>query len=183
MKILTSIEKAPNVRKALEKAVKRLNDILRETPGRIARMDVSVDVGVTGATSRIIVAIDEKYFAYKYLVWANEPGRDENTAIRNAQSKINAQIKEGKGDIAGFYSKLISPPLLARTYSTIIVGINEDIKEKRNLSREERRELLSSAVHLLGGDPKVINIAHLSKILGISRDTLYEDLRRLGFKR
>ncbi|MEM2192539.1 MAG: hypothetical protein QXG38_02870 [Candidatus Hadarchaeales archaeon] len=183
MRIISSVGKATNVRKALEKVTEEINGILRRIPGRIAKMDASVDVGVTGATCRITVTVDEKEFANKYIVWANEPGKDENAALVNAQSKINQLIKDVKGEVAGFYVKSISPPLLPRTYTTIILGINENLKEKRDFSAEERRELLSTAIHMLGGDPSAVNITQVAKAFEVSRDTIYEDLKKLGFKR
>ncbi|MFN4133983.1 MAG: hypothetical protein ACK4GQ_06440, partial [Candidatus Hadarchaeales archaeon] len=91
-------------------------------------------------------------------------------------------VRGAMGEIAGFYTRLISPPLLPRTYSTIILAINESVKEKR-FSAEERLELLSTVIHALGGDPSVINITQVAKAFGVSRDTIYEDLKKIGFKR
>ena len=89
-----------------------------------------------------------------------------------------------KGEIAGLYVKLITPPLPKRTYATIIVAVNENLSKKIEKSNlYERRERLASVLSLLANDPKSINIARVAKVLGVSRDTIYKDLLDLGIKR
>lgn len=161
-----------------------LNSRLAETPGRIAHMKAKLASGLAGATVRIVVAVDENNLCPKCIIWANEAGGDEAAALRRAGEKINAQLKRLKGEAAGFYIEFIRPPLPRRVYATMIVAVNEEIPEGvGKLTADERRERLAAAIKLLASDPKAINLSKVAELFGVSRDVLYEDLRKLGFER
>jgi hypothetical protein len=171
------------VRKALELAVGELNQMLAKTQGRITKLDVSVDFGIK-STVRLVVVVDESDIKLKRVLWANEAGGNEETALNRAREKINAQLSKLHGEVAGFYMKFISPALLKRTYATLLVAVNEEIPEKvGKLDSVERRERLAAALKLFGNDPKAINLAQMAKIFGVSRDTIYKDLHELGIER
>lgn len=171
------------MRKALELAVGELNQMLAKTQGRITKLDVSVDFGIK-STVRLVVVVDESDIKLKRVLWANEAGGNEETALNRAREKINAQLSKLHGEVAGFYMKFISPALLKRTYATLLVAVNEEIPEKvGKLDSVERRERLAAALKLFGNDPKAINLAQMAKIFGVSRDTIYKDLHELGIER
>jgi predicted DNA-binding transcriptional regulator YafY len=147
-------------------------------------MEASVDSGWAGATVRIALVVDESDVRPKCVLWANEVGGSEGSALRRAQEKINAQLAKLRGEIAGFYLKFITPPLPKRAYATLIVAVNEEVPKKvGKLSLGERRERLAAVLRLFGNDSKVINLARVAKILGVSRDTIYKDLQELGIER
>ncbi|MDI6883569.1 MAG: HTH domain-containing protein [Hadesarchaea archaeon] len=172
------------MRKALERAAAELNERLVKTHGRITKLDANIDSGISGATVRIVTVVDDSDLRPKYVLWANEVGGGEATALRRAQDKINARLSKLRGEVAGFYLKFIAPPLPKRTYATLIVAVNEEVPEKvRKLSLGERRERLAAVLRLLGNDPKVINLAQMAKVFGVSRDTIYKDLEELGIRR
>lgn len=184
VKILSSIRRATSVRKALERAANDLNEKLAGTPGSITNMEANVDSGIAGAVMRIVVVVDESNIRSKCILWANEVGGDEGAAFRRAQEKINAQLVKLRGQVVGFYSKFITPPLPKRTYATLIVAVNEEIPEKvGKLGSGERRERLVEVLRLLGDDPRAINLAQVAKTFGVSRDTIYKDLQELGIGR
>ncbi len=184
MRVLSTTEHAGSVKRALGEAVTELNRRLAETPGRIARMSASVDSGVTGATVRIVVAVDESEAHPKCVIWANEAAGNDGTALRRAEEKLNAQLSKLKGQAAGFYVKFIRPPLPKRVYATVIVAVNEEVQEAvKKPPAGERRERLAAAIKLLGGDPRAINLSRMARVFGVSRDVVYRDLEKVGAKR
>lgn len=184
MRILSSIGGGTSVRQALRKAAAELNGKLAETPGRIAHMKAKLASGLAGATVRVVVVVDEGGLCPKCIIWANEAGGDEGAALRRAGEKINAQLNRLKGEAAGFYIEFIRPPLPRRVYATMIVAVNEEIPERiGKLTADERRERLAAAIKLLASDPKAVNISRIAELFSVSRDVLYEDLKKLGFER
>jgi hypothetical protein len=173
-----------SVKPALEKVAAELNEKLAKVQGFITKMDADVSAGVAGASVRITVVLDESDIRSKYILWANEVGGNEGIALRRAEEKINTRLSKLRGQVAGFHLQSIAPPLVRRTYVTLIVAVNEQIQAKvGRLTADERRERLAAAVQMLGGDPKTVNLSHLAKIFGVSRDVIYEDLKKLGAKR
>lgn len=171
------------MRKALELATGELNEMLAKIQGRITKLDVSVDFGIK-STVRIVVVVDESDIRLKRVLWANEAGGSEETALSRAQEKINAQLSKIHGEVAGFYMKFISPPVPKRTYATLLVAVNEEVPEKiGKLDSAERRERLAAALKLFGNDSRAINLAQIAKIFGVSRDTIYKDLHEIGIER
>lgn len=182
--ILTSVEKAASVKQALKKVVSSLNGELAETPGQISRMDADVGVGMTGASARVIVVVDESEIVPKRLLWVNEPGGSEESALNRAEEELSKQLRDLTGKVAGFYLEFISPPVPRRTYATIIMAINERVpSEVKGAPTSERRSRLASALRSLGNDSKVINVSRLAEAFGVSRDTIYNDLREIGAER
>jgi hypothetical protein len=117
-------------------------------------------------------------------MWANEAGGNEAIALRRAEEKINAKLAKLEGEIVEVYSRMIAPPLLKRTYATLIVAVNGRAPLKiAQLPAEERRERLSAIIQMLGGDTRAINLSRLAKTFSVSRDVLYSDLRKLGLER
>lgn len=172
------------MRKSLELAADELNEMLAKTQGRITKLDANIDSGISGATTRIVVVVDEGDIRPKRVLWANEVGGSEATALNRAQEKINAQLTKIRGEVAGFYMKFITPPLPKRTYATLLVAVNEEVSEKiGRLDSAERREHLAAVLRLLGNDSRAINLAQIAKIFGVSRDTIYKDLHELGIER
>lgn len=172
------------MRKALERTATEINGMLAKTQGRITKLDANVDSGISGATVRVVAIVDESDLRPKYILWANEAGGNDRTALRRAQEKINVQLAKLRGEIAEFYLKFINPPLPKRIYATLIVAVNEEVPEKvGKLGSGERRERLAAMLRLLGNDSKAINLAQVAKIFGISRDTVYKDLQDLGIER
>ena len=147
-------------------------------------MDANVSAGVAGASAWITVALDENAIRPKCIIWANEVGGNEGSALRRAEEKVNTQLSKLRGEIAGFHLQSIAPPLVRRTYVTLIVAVNQQIPEKvGKLTADERRERLAAAIHMLGNDPNAVNLSHVAKIFDVSRDVIYEDLKKLGTKR
>jgi len=71
-----------------------------------------------------------------------------------------------------------------RTYVTLIVAVNQRIPEEvGKLTADERRGRLAAAIHMLGNDPNAVNLSHVAKIFDVSRDVIYEDLKKLGTRR
>ena len=172
------------MRKALKQVSAELNEKLAKAQGCITRMEARVDSGLAGATARIALTIDESDVRPKCILWVNEVGSSERVALIRAQERMNAQLAKLRGDVAGFYLKFITPPLPKRAYATIIVAVNEEVPKKvGKLSMGERRERLAAVLRLLGNDSKAINLAQVAKTLGVSRDTIYNDLRELGIDR
>ncbi|MFH1821937.1 MAG: HTH domain-containing protein [Methanobacteriota archaeon] len=184
MKVVSCTRRGTSVRKSLNRVANEINEILSKTLGRITKLDATIESGISGANVRVIVAVDESDLRPKRIVWANEAGSSEEAALNLAQGKINEQMEKIRGEIAGLYVKLIAPPLLKRTYATIIVAVNENLPKKiEQLDMYKRRERLASVLNLLANDSKSINIAQVAKILGVSRDTIYKDLQYLDIKR
>ena len=184
LRVLSSTHRAVSVRPALEKVAAELNEKLAKIPGYITKMDANVSAGVAGASVRVTVALDESDVRPKCIIWANEVGRNEGSAIRRAEEKVNVQLSKLRGQIAGFHLQSIAPPLVRRTYVTLIVAVNQQIPEKvGKLTADERRERLAAAIHMLGNDPNAVNLSHIAKIFDVSRDVIYEDLKKLGAKR
>jgi hypothetical protein len=184
LQILSSTHRAVSVKPALEKVVAELNEKLAKIPGYITKMDADVSAGVAGASVRVVVVVDESDIRPKYIIWANEVGGDEGSALRRAEEKVNAQLNKLRGEVAGFHLQSIAPPLVRRTYVTLIVAVNEKIPAKvGRLTADERRERLAAAIQMLGNDPNAVNLSHIAKIFDVSRDVIYEDLKKLGIKR
>ncbi len=184
MQVLSCVQRAKSVRKALEQAAAELNGMLEKTQGCMTKMDASVDSGIAGATVKIIIVLEENKVRPKSILWANEAGRNEKKALARAQEKVNAQLARLHGEIVDFYWKFITPPIPKRTYATLIVAINEEVPEEiRKLNSDERRERLAAVLRLFGNDPKAINLVQVAKTFGVSRDTLYKDLQELGIER
>lgn len=184
LQILSCVQRANSVRKALEQAVAKLNGRLAKTQGYITKMDASVDSGIAGAAVRIITVVDESNVRPKSVLWANEAGSNDRKALSRAQEKINEQLAGLHGEIVGFFWKFITPPIPKRTYATLIVAINEEVPEKVGKPRSgERQERLVAVLRLLGNDSKAINLARVARTFGVSRDTIYKDLQELGIER
>ncbi len=184
MQIISSIRRGANVRSALEKSSTEINEALSKTQGRIARLEVSIDSGISGAIAKILAAVDEEDIKSKFIIWVNEAGGSEAVALRRAREKINARMAKIRGEIAGFYIKSITPPLPKRTYTTIVVAVNEEMPEKIGKpSSNDRRERLAAMLKLCGNNPNVINLAEVARLFGVSRDTIYKDLENLNIKR
>lgn len=184
MQILSGTHRAVSVKPALEKVAAELNEKLAKVPGVITKMDADVSAGMAGASVRITVALDESDIRPKRILWANEVGGNEGVALQRAEEKVNAQLSKLRGEVAGFHLQSIAPPLVRRTYVTLIVAVNEQIpRNVGKLTADERRERLAAAVQMLGGDPKAVNLSHIAKIFGVSRDVIYEDLKKLGAER
>ena len=182
--MISSAHRAVSVRPALEKVAAELNEKLAKIPGCITKMDANVSAGVAGASVRVTVALDESDIHPKYIIWANEVGVNEGSALRRAEEKVNAQLSELRGQIAGFHLQSIAPPLVRRTYVTLIVAVNQRMPEEvGKLTADERRERLAAAIHMLGNDPNAVNLSHVAKIFDVSRDVIYEDLKKLGTRR
>ena len=184
MRVLTSVRRASSVKGALLGTIDPLNQQLSEIPGHIAKMEAEVGVGMAGATARITLIIDETEMMSKILLWANEAGVDENSALINAESKLNKQLHKIHGQIAGFYLKYISPPVPRRTYATIIVAVNE--KKQKSIGKmtaAARRERLTAMLNMMGNNSRAMNLSGVAKLFGVSRDVIYEDLRKIGAKR
>ncbi len=183
LQVLSCFRRAANVRRALELVAAELNKNLTKTQGRITKMEARVTSGIAGATAHISLAVDESDVRPKYIIWANELGGNEMVALARAQRKLNKQLEKIRGEVAGFYLKIITP-LPRRTYVTLIISVNEEIPEKiEGLSMEERRARLLAVLRLVGNDPKAINLVQVAKAFGVSRDTLYKDLEKLGVNR
>lgn len=184
LRVLSSTHRAVSVRPALEKVAAELNEKLAKIPGCITNMDANVSAGVAGASVRVTVTLDESDVRPKCIIWANEMGANEGSALRRAEEKVNVQLSKLRGQIAGFHLQSIAPPLVRRTYVTLIVAVNQQIPEKvGKLTADERRERLAAAIHMLGNDPNAVNLSHVAKIFDVSRDVIYEDLKKLGTKR
>ena len=184
MRVLTSVRRSSSVKGALLGTIDPLNRQLSEIPGCITKMEAEVGVGMAGATARITLIIDETEMTSKILLWANEAGVDENSALINAESKLNKQLHKIHGRIAGFYLKYISPPVPRRTYATIIVAVNE--KRQKTIGKmtaAARRERLAAMLKMMGNDSRAMNLSGVAKLFGVSRDVIYEDLRKIGAKR
>jgi len=184
LRVLSSTHRAVSVRPALEKVAAELNEKLAKISGCITKMDANVSAGVAGASVRVTVALDESDVRPKCIIWANEVGVNEGSALRRAEEKVNAQLSELRGQIAGFHLQSIAPPLVRRTYVTLIVAVNQRILEEvGKLTADERRGRLAAAIHMLGNDPNAVNLSHVAKIFDVSRDVIYEDLKKLGTRR
>jgi len=184
LRVLSSAHRAVSVRPALEKVAAELNEKLAKISGCITKMDANVSAGVAGASVRVTVALDESDVRPKCIIWANEVGGSEGSALRRAEEKVNAQLSNLRGQIAGFHLQSIAPPLVRRTYVTLIVAVNQRIPEEvGKLTADERRGRLAAAIHMLGNDPNAVNLSHVAKIFDVSRDVIYEDLKKLGTKR
>ncbi|MEW6592282.1 MAG: HTH domain-containing protein [Candidatus Hadarchaeota archaeon] len=181
---MSSIRHGLSVQNALAWAANDINGVLANTPGRIARMDANIDFGISGATVRLTVAVDESDVGRKYIIWANEPGGNVQRALRRAQDKINVRLAKLHGEIVGFYQRFITPPLPKRIYATLILAVNERMPKKMDkVGLDERRERLAAVLQFLGNDPRTINLVQVAKTFGVSRDTIYKDLEDLGIKR
>lgn len=184
VQILSCIRHGRNVKRALEKTTVEINESLSKIQGKITMLDANILSGISGATARVVVTVDESDYRTKYLLWANEAGGSEETALRRAREKLNSRLSKIRGDIVGFYMKFITPPIPKRTYASLIVAVNEEISDKvGKLSSEERRERLAALLRLLGNNPKTINLAQVARTFGVSRDTIYKDLQELGADR
>lgn len=173
-----------SVRPALEKVAAELNEKLAKVPGFITEMDADVSAGVAGASVRVTVVLDESDIRPKYILWANEVGGNEGIALRRAEEKVNARLNKLRGQVAGFHLQSIAPPLVRRTYITLIVAVNEQIQARvGKLTADERRERLAAVINMLGNDPNAVNLSHVAKMFDVSRDVIYEDLKKLGIKR
>jgi len=186
LRVLSSAHRAVSVRPALEKVAAELNEKLAKIPGCITKMDANISAGVAGASVRVTVALDESDIRPKCIIWANEVGGNETNALRRAEEKVNTQLSKLRGQIAGFHLQSIGPPLVRRIYVgvTLIVAVNQQIpKEVGKLTADERRGRLAAAIHMLGNDPNAVNLSHVAKIFDVSRDVIYEDLKKLGTRR
>jgi hypothetical protein len=172
-----------SVKPALEKVTAELNEKLAKIPGYITKMEADIGAGVAGASVRVVVVVDESEICPKYIIWANEVGGDEGSALQRAEEKLNAQLNKIRGEVAGFHLQSIAPPLVRRTYVTLIVAVNEQMPAKvGKLTADERRERLAAVIRMLGNDPNAVNLSHIAKIFDVSRDVIYEDLKTLGVK-
>lgn len=184
MKVITTSEEASSVKDALKKAAETTNERLANLPGQISRIKAEIDAGMSGGTAKVTVAVDEERVARKHLLWANEAGNNKSSALERAEKRINEKMEGVQGEIAGFYQKLISPPIPSRVYASLIVAVNKQPEEKvDDLTSAERRERLASALHILGNDPRSVNVTRLAELFDVSRDTIYRDLRAIGADR
>ena len=119
LRVLSSVQRAENVRRALQKSARELNEKLTRVPGCITNMEADVKMGVAGAIVRIIVMVDESDIKPKRILWANELSGSAESALHRAEGKINAQLNKIRGRVAGFYVKLIRSALLKRVYATL----------------------------------------------------------------
>lgn len=184
MRVLSSEKTGGTVQEALKKVSFHVNEELSKTPGSIAEFKPSINVGVSGASARLIVIVDEKKIRSKNILWVNEGGSSREEALSRAKEKINSEIKNISGEVADSHIEFVSPPLPKRVYVTIILGVNEKVPEKiGKLNTEERRARIFEILSLLGNEAKALNISEISKIFKVSRDTIYKDLEKLGFNR
>lgn len=184
MRIISSTKKASSVKKTLKSISDELNRKMKKIPGSIAKLKTDINVGASGAKTRIIVAIDEEEICNKRIIWSNKGGSNEEEALRYAEEEINPKIERISGKIADFHTEFVSPPIPKRTYVTIIAGINEKTpKETTGLNTEERRARIKEILNLLGNKPEAINISKTAETFQVSRDIIYRDLEKLGIKR
>jgi len=183
MFVITKSKSEKDVGTALEKLVAEMNSELRRIDGHITDMECEVSVGPLEASVSASLFIDGDEPREKYLLGVNEKGYSRESSMKKAEKRLNSELMDKQGRIAGSYVKTIVT-LPGRVYTTLIVAVNGD--EEDGLApwdAEVRRRRIKRCVELLGGDPNVINVARLAARLGISRTMVYKDLEALGYKR
>ena len=184
LEVLTCSKKDNEVRKALKKAAKEINEKLSKKTGSIAKVNVSTNVGIPGAKINLIVTIDDSKERSKKILWTNKGGSSEEDALTKARKSINKKFENHKGELADSYIEYTSPPMPQKVYVTILLAINGKVSKKTgNLTTQERRARINEIVNLAGGDPKTINISKIADCFNVNRDIIYNDLKKLDLKR
>jgi len=169
-------------RSALDKAVESINEELKKVGGVITSAEYEINLGVSGASVNITLAINGSEPRKKEVVGVNVRGYSREQSVKKAANLINSFLENKRGEIVSVYTKTIDTPLPGRVYTTMIVAINGyELEEVRDA--EIRRERIKRALELLNNDPSVINVARVAEVFGVSRTIIYRDLEALGFKR
>jgi len=184
LKVISSSKKESNVKKALKKATKELNKKLKTEPGSISKINLKTHVGLPGASIDLLTILDDKKHTSKKIAWVNSGGSTEKQALQQAEEKINPKISEIQGELADYHIEYISPPLPKKVYVTMLLAINEKIPEStENLTTSDRRARINQIISLTGGNAKSINISELANTFNVSRDVIYNDLKKLEIER
>lgn len=182
MKIISKTATGVDVGSALDKAVESINEELKKVGGVITSAEYEINLGVSGASVNITLAINGSEPRKKEVVGVNVRGYSREQSVKKAANLINSFLENKRGEIVSVYTKTIDTPLPGRVYTTMIVAINGyELEEVRDA--EIRRERIKRALELLNNDPSVINVARVAEVFGVSRTIIYRDLEALGFKR
>ncbi len=182
MKIISKTATGNDVGSALDKAVESINEELKKVDGIITSAEYEINLGVSGASVNITLAINGSEPRKKEVIGVNVRGYSREHSVTKAASLINSFLENKRGEIVSVYTKTIDTPLPGRVYTTMIVAINEeDLEEVKDA--EIRRERIKRALELLNNDPSVINVARVAEVFGVSRTIIYRDLEALGFRR
>ncbi|RMF88915.1 MAG: hypothetical protein D6733_07475 [Methanobacteriota archaeon] len=181
MNIIAAFERGHTVEEALDNAVKNVNEQLKMVDGQIDKIDFQVDVGYSGATVSVVLAINGDVPIHKEVLGVNQRGINNSQAIAKATQVLNNMLQHRKGVIRDFVVKNIEP-IPGRAYTTIVVAINEDVIETPQDATGRRRRL-KKALDLLSREQGTLNIAKVAEVFGVSRKMIYHDLEALGYSR
>jgi hypothetical protein len=182
MKIISKTKVAIDVNRALEEAVKEMNEELKMVDGIIAKSECDVSAGPSGASVSITFVVNGTQPYRKEVAGVNVKGVSRDHSMKKAIDHLNALLQEKKGEIADLYIKTIVTPFPGRVYTTAIAAINEEVLEEAH-DADIRRSRIRRSLELLNNDPSALNIASVAQVFGVSRTMIYKDLEALGFKR
>jgi len=182
MRIISKTATGNDVGTALDKAIESINEELKKVDGIITSAEYEINLGVSGASVSITLAINGSEPRKKEVIGVNVRGYSRENSVAKAAKLINSFLENKRGEIVSVYTKTIDTPLPGRVYTTMIVAINEEDTEEV-MDAEIRRKRIKRALELLNNDPSVINVARVAEVFGVSRTIIYRDLEALGFKR
>jgi len=171
--IILGYGEGKSVASALEKAIKEVNEKLKNCEGCIKKINPEVTLLPVGAYVYITVIVSGEKLCEKKVVGVNVKASSKKKSIEKAFKLINPI----DGEIADFSITTSTSPTLG-IYTTVIVGVNK-IKFKKAKNQKERRERIRKILEILGNDLSAINLSGLAAHFNVSRTTIYKDLQEI----
>ena len=168
---------------SIESCVKELNrkaeEALVNTTGTIKSAKISLSFGAF-MNLTVTLSISPLPPAKKLVLAEYSTGRGRDEAISRVLSKINSKTPPS-ADVVDFEVKTYTTPVTRRTYAVGVIACNVPIERNglRELSLQERRQILAGVLKTFDYNPKVLNISELARVFGVSRDSIYYDIKQI----
>ena len=168
---------------SIESCVKEMNqksvEALKNVPGTIRSSRISLSFG---AFMNLTIVMDITPFpASKKLVLVDYAvGKGKDGAISRVVEKINSKTPQN-GELVDFEVKTYTTPVTRRTYAVGVIVCNVPMEQKslKELTLQERRQFLAGVLRAFDYNPKVLNISELARVFGVSRDSIYYDIKQI----
>lgn len=172
------VERGETVLETLSRAISKMNSEIEKDFGKIKAFRVEMSSEEAGSSVIISSLVEGEENAKKAILYSYEEDVDIDRATKKAISKLNREVKEVDGEIVDFKIETIP---MSGFYPKSVVIIIAAVNSKTKMEMD-RRERIARAIELLG-DPQVINVSKLAEVFGVTRNTIYNDLASLGYKR
>ncbi len=175
MKLIHVSSESASVEECVKEFQNRFKQLLHPPESYIKDAQINLTFGAFMHLSMTLL-VDPTRTGGGLIIEHASGGRDR--AIREVLERINARIKNA--EVVAFRIGTYTTPVTRRTYAVGVVVFNSIPKvEGERLETSSRRKVIAHVLELFDYNPKVLNISELSRVFGVSRDTIYYDIEQI----